>query len=87
MLILVLYLAAINIAAFAAMGIDKARARSHMWRIPEATLFLLAIAGGSVGSVAGMRFFRHKTKKPAFRIGMPLILAVHIAAAVYLFRL
>ena len=82
-----LYLLIINIAAFAAMGIDKSRARNHRWRISEAALFSLALLGGSVGSIAGMRFFHHKTRKPVFRIGMPLILVVQILAAVYLARL
>ena len=82
-----LYLLIINIAAFAAMGIDKSRARNHQWRISEAALFSLALLGGSVGSIAGMRFFHHKTRKPVFRIGMPLILVVQILAVVYLARL
>ena len=82
-----LYLLIINIAAFAAMGIDKSRARNHQWRISEAALFSLALLGGSVGSIAGMRFFHHKTRKPVFRIGMPLILVVQILAVVYLTRL
>lgn len=82
-----LYLLIINIAAFAAMGIDKSRARNHQWRISEAALFSLALLGGSVGSIAGMRFFHHKTRKPVFRIGMPLILILQILAVVYLARL
>ena len=82
-----LYLLIINMAAFAAMGIDKARARNHQWRISEAALFSLALLGGSVGSIAGMRFFHHKTRKPVFRIGMPLILILQILAVVYLTRL
>ncbi len=82
-----LYLLIINIAAFAAMGIDKSRARNHQWRISEAALFSLALLGGSVGSIAGMRFFHHKTRKPVFRIGMPLILVLQILAVVYLARL
>lgn len=61
------------------MGIDKSRAKRHAWRIPEKTLFLVCIFGGSVGTWAGMYLFRHKTKHWYFVIGMPVILVVHIA--------
>ena len=54
LLILAIYLLIVNLAGFAAMGIDKNRARRKAWRIPESTLFLLAIIGGSIGSIAGM---------------------------------
>jgi uncharacterized membrane protein YsdA (DUF1294 family) len=66
------------------MGIDKAKAKSHAWRIPEKTLFIASLIGGSVGTWAGMYFFRHKTKHWYFVIGMPLILAVQVALVVYL---
>ena len=75
-----------SIVAFAMMGIDKRRAkREGMRRIPEKTLFLAAILGGSVGAVAGMQIFRHKTKHWYFVWGMPTILIAHIALAVWLF--
>ena len=51
-----------NIAGFAAMGIDKYKAKAHAWRIPEKTLFGLSLLGGSAGTWAGMYAFRHKTK-------------------------
>jgi uncharacterized membrane protein YsdA (DUF1294 family) len=66
------------------MGIDKAKAKSHAWRIPEKTFFIASLIGGSVGTWAGMYFFRHKTKHWYFVIGMPAILAVQVAVAVYL---
>ncbi len=75
------YLILINAAAFAAMGADKARARRRAWRIPEKTLFLLSLFGGSIGSLAGMYTFRHKTRHMKFVIGMPLILILQLAAA------
>ena len=78
LLILAIYLLIVNLAGFAAMGIDKNRARRKAWRIPESTLFLLAIIGGSIGSILAMNLFRHKTRKPAFRIGMPVILLVQL---------
>ncbi len=79
------YLLLLNLIAFAAMGIDKRRARRDSWRIRERTLFLLAILGGSLGSILGMRLFRHKTKHWYFKFGMPLILILQIAAAVAVF--
>ena len=51
-----------NIIAFFLMGIDKYKAKKHKWRIPEATLFISSIAGGSIGALLGMYTFRHKTK-------------------------
>ena len=73
------YLIAVNLAAFAAFGIDKARAKRGAWRIPERTLFLLALIGGSVGAICGMFFFHHKTRHWYFRCGLPLILAAQCA--------
>lgn len=70
----ILYLLLINLIAFALMGVDKSRARRHKWRIPEKTLFLSALLGGSIGSIAGMQVFRHKTKHWYFVVGMPCIL-------------
>lgn len=72
------YVVAVNLVGFAAMGIDKFKAKNHAWRIPEATLFFIAIIGGSIGSIAGMRVFHHKTLHKKFTIGMPLILLVQI---------
>ncbi len=76
--LLIIYLAAVNLAAFLAMGRDKKKARRGEWRTPEATLFLLAIIGGSIGSNLGMFVFHHKTRKRKFRIGMPAILVVQL---------
>lgn len=73
-----------NIAGLSVMGIDKCRAVRHQWRVPEKTLFLLSILGGSVGTWAGMYIFHHKTRHWYFVIGMPLILLVQIAAAFWL---
>ena len=77
---LFVYLAAINILAFAAMGIDKAKARAGKWRIAEGTLFALAALGGTLG----MRVFHHKTKHKEFRFGFPALLCLQCAAVVYL---
>lgn len=82
------YWMTINIVAFFLMGIDKKKARTGAWRIPEKTLFLSAILGGSIGSICGMQLFRHKTKHKSFVIGMPAILVVQLslAAAYFYFR-
>ncbi len=79
------YLLLINLIAFLLMAIDKGKAKRNAWRIPEKTLFLSAIFGGSVGAILGMQVFRHKTKHKSFTIGMPVILAVQIVLVVVLF--
>ena len=80
------YLLCINIIAFCAMGSDKQRARRGRWRIPERILFLLAVLGGSLGSIAGMQIFRHKTRHWYFRYGMPAILVVQVGLVWFLFH-
>ena len=86
LIILTSYLAIINIAAFAAMGIDKLKAKKRAWRIPEATLFLLVIFGGSLGGILGMFLFRHKTRHWYFLYGFPLILILQLLAVYLLWR-
>ncbi len=76
-----IYLICINLVSLFLFYSDKRRARKHVWRIPEKTLFLAAVAGGSLGAVAGMYLFRHKTRHWYFVIGIPLILAVQVIAA------
>lgn len=71
-------MAVINVITFAVFGIDKLKAVKNRWRVPEKILFLLALLGGSLGAIIGMYSFRHKTKKIAFRIGIPVILIVQI---------
>lgn len=79
-----LYLILINAAAFWLMRSDKRRAQKKQWRIPEATLMLSAILGGSVGALAGMYLFRHKTRHIKFTLGIPLILLIQLLAAAFL---
>lgn len=79
---LFLYLILINALGFSLMLIDKRRAIKKKWRIREATLFAVAILGGSIGSLMGMHIFRHKTRHKAFTIGMPTILASQIMLAI-----
>ena len=75
------YLAAVNLAAFALMGLDKRRARRGDWRISEKALFLPAVLGGALGGLLGMRVFHHKTKHWYFRFGLPALLIVQIILA------
>ncbi len=82
--LMIIYIAVVNIIGFALMGIDKARAKKRKFRIPEATLFVVALIGGSIGSIIGMLFYRHKTRKWYFVYGMPVILLIQIALVVTL---
>lgn len=81
---LLIYLVTINAAGFLIMLADKEKAKKHLWRIPEATLLTVAALGGSIGSLAGMKVFHHKTKKPKFYIGIPVILVLQILLLVFL---
>lgn len=81
---LAVYLAAINLATFIVYGADKRRARKGKWRVPEKTLFLLPLLGGSAGALLGMRVFHHKTRHWYFVWGIPAILLAQIALAVWL---
>ena len=76
--LLLSYFIAINLIGFSLMGIDKYKARKRAFRIPEATLFTIAVIGGSIGSILGMYAFRHKTRHRSFVYGMPFILIIQI---------
>ena len=78
------YLALVNVIAFTVYGADKRRAKKSKRRVPEKTLFLLALVGGSVGALAGMYLFRHKTRHWYFVWGIPAILAAQVALALWL---
>ncbi len=84
MIILILvYLLIINAISFLLMLADKQKARKNLWRIPEATLLTTAVLGGSIGSLAGMYAFRHKTKHLKFTLGVPAILICQISLALW----
>ena len=86
MSVFVLYLAAINLITFFVYGADKRRARiPGARRVPEKTLFALALLLGSAGALLGMRVFHHKTRHWYFRFGIPAILLVQLAAGVFLY--
>ena len=84
--LLCLYLLIINALGLLIMLADKEKAKKHLWRIPESTLLTVAVLGGSVGCYAGMRLFHHKTRKPKFSVGIPVIFAVQLLVAGYFLR-
>ena len=71
--LLYIYVIIINVVTFFIYGLDKSKAKARQWRIPEAQLIFLAVIGGSVGALAGMKVFHHKTRKLKFKLGMPVI--------------
>ena len=83
-MIIGLYIICVNLLGLAYFFIDKQKAKRQSWRTPEATLFSIALFGGSIGCLLGMYLFRHKTHKAAFYIGMPLILGLQIVLVLIL---
>lgn len=83
---LIVYLAAVNAAAFFLFGIDKWKAKHSRWRIPERALLLAALAGGSAGAWLGIKVFHHKTRHKRFALGIPIILFAQIAIFLTLYR-
>lgn len=77
--LLLIYFIVVNIIGLFLMGLDKYKAKKRLWRIPESTLFIVAIIGGSIGSIVGMYLFRHKTRHWYFVYGLPAILVIQIA--------
>ena len=73
------YLIAINVVTFLVYGVDKVKAKRGSWRISEATLLILAVVGGSIGALFGMKVWHHKTLHKKFKYGLPLILLAQIA--------
>jgi len=76
MKLVVIYFCFVNIMGFLMMGVDKSRAKRKAWRISEKSLFTCALIGGSIGTIAGMYAFRHKTRHWYFKYGLPVILLV-----------
>lgn len=83
--LLLFYLVTINALGFLIMLADKEKAKKRLWRIPEATLLTVAALGGSIGCLVGMKVFHHKTRKPKFYIGIPVILALQLIFGVIVF--
>lgn len=78
------YIVAVNVFTFLVFGSDKRKAKKKQWRVAESRMLFLAAVGGSVGALFGMRVFHHKTRKPKFRFGVPMILAFQIILFSYL---
>ena len=81
---LLYYLIVINIVTFLVYGIDKVKAKQGSWRISEATLLILAVIGGSIGALLGMKIWHHKTQHKKFKYGVPTILIIQIILIGYL---
>ena len=81
---ILIYLLAVNAVTFIAYGIDKYKAKHAKWRISETTLLLLAVLGGSIGAWFGMKVWHHKTMHKKFKYGVPAILVLQVALAVWI---
>ena len=84
---MLIYLALLNIADFVLMAVDKQSAQLHRRRIPETNLLALAVLGGSIGGILAMVLLRHKIRKPAFAVGLPVIALVQLGLVLALRRL
>ena len=84
--IITIYLAVINVATFCTYGIDKMKAKKSMWRIREGSLLMLAILGGCIGALLGMKVWHHKTMHKKFRYGIPAIIIIQLALIGYLLQ-
>ena len=80
---IIVYLLIINLIGLLIMYIDKSKAKYGRWRIPEKTLLIIALLGGSIGTISGMYWFRHKTQKLKFTLGFPTILISEVVIIVY----
>ncbi|MTI85615.1 MAG: DUF1294 domain-containing protein [Firmicutes bacterium] len=81
--IIIGYIIVINLSGIIIMGYDKDCAQNYRWRVPEKTLLLLCLAGGSIGVFMGMRLFRHKTRHKLFTFGVPSILLAQMWLIAY----
>jgi uncharacterized membrane protein YsdA (DUF1294 family) len=78
--VLAIYVVLINVYGLLMMYVDKKKSRRSKGRISERQLFVVTALGGSLGTIMGMRLFKHKTKKPSFSLLFPLIFIVEIVA-------
>jgi uncharacterized membrane protein YsdA (DUF1294 family) len=84
--LLIIYLVLVNVITFFYFGFDKLKAHWQSRRVPEMTLWILSLIGGSIGGLLGMKFFRHKTKKTSFQAGMAVIITVQILILYYILQ-
>lgn len=76
----------INLYSFYLFYRDKKAAIVHKWRVSEFKLLLIALLGGAMGALFGMKFFSHKTKKAVFRVGLPFLLAINLIVYYFIFK-
>ncbi len=81
--LIIAYFLLINVITFFVYGLDKLKAKKQAWRIPEAVLLMLAVIGGSIGALIGMKVWHHKTLHNKFRFGVPIILILQVIIALY----
>lgn len=81
----IIYILVINVFAFIIMGLDKEKAKKNHWRIKESTMFMAAFLCGAAGILLGMKVFHHKTKKPTFEFGIPILLILNIFIFIYVY--
>lgn len=84
--ILLYYYSFLNIILFVSMGIDKYKAIKNKMRIPEATLFIMALLGGALGGLFGMYIYKHKTKKISFHLIYGIALIIHVLLIYFLLK-
>ena len=83
--IIIGYAIVINVITLMMYGIDKWKAKHSKWRIPEATLLIMAAVGGSIGAWTGIKLFHHKTLHKKFKYGVPAILILQLAIIVFIY--
>ena len=86
-MIIYTFIAILNVITFLIYAIDKWQAKKNRWRIPESILLLLAVLGGSIGALMGMKIWHHKTMYKKFKYGIPLIMILQIGMLLYLWQM
>ena len=86
-IIIYTFIAILNVITFLIYAIDKWKAKKNRWRIPESILLLLAVLGGSIGALMGMKIWHHKTMHKKFKYGIPLIMILQIGMLLYLWQM
>ena len=86
-MIIYTFIAILNVITFLIYAIDKWKAKKNRWRISESILLLLAVLGGSIGALMGMKIWHHKTMHKKFKYGIPLIMILQIGMLLYLWQM
>ena len=80
----IIYIILINLIAYIIMCFDKYQSKKKGSRIPEHSLFFIALLLGALGIYLGMKApIYHKAAKTPFKIGIPLLIVLN-AISVYL---